>query len=132
MSESQLRRNVIKILKGRHAKPIENALAAGTPDVNYAEGWIELKKLAKWPKNANTPVRIRHFTENQRLWLTDRWEVGGASWLLIQIDKTFLLYNGSDVNQIGSLTRAEMLELAAQRWEGLRELKEGLSQCLER
>lgn len=132
MSETVLRQNIIKILKHRHARSVENRCGSGTPDVNYADGWIELKMLKKWPAREHTPVKIRHFTPQQKIWISDRWEAGGAVYLLIQVNKTFLLYNGCDVQEIGSVTRERMIELAARQWEGLAALKEGLIQCLER
>ena len=52
MSEAALWRRVRKGLPG-HLVRVENAVEAGTPDVNYcidgAEGWIELKQLDRWP-----------------------------------------------------------------------------------
>lgn len=134
MSEKRLRRNVLEILReaGLDAYPVENVVCPGMPDVNYVEGMIELKQLKAWPKRETTPVRIRHFTIGQKAWLAKRWAAGGNAYLLLEISKTFLLYNGNDVYKIGTLTEKQLRELAASVWEGLPALRKELPLCLKR
>lgn len=109
------------MLRPLHAIPVENGLFPGTPDVNYAGGWIELKKLLQWPKSCNAnPVRVGHFTPQQRMWLRKRWEAKpGSSWLLIQIENVFLLLEGHTAAEIlGNATRPELEAQARAVWTG--------------
>lgn len=136
MSEKQLRRNVTRILRDAGLDPVavENVAHPGTPDVNYADGWIELKQLDTWPVRADTPVRIEHLTAQQRIFLLRRCKEGGAAWLLLQVGGNFLLFEGDLVGpDFGrTLTRDELLHLARKAWIGLEEMKEGLPKCLKK
>lgn len=133
MSEAGQRRRVLRALRQCHGIPVENTAArAGTPDVNYAEGWIELKWLRQWPKRATTVVRLPHFRLVQRRWLRDRWRVGGAAWLLLQCRREWLLFDGQTAHDhVGQVTLKELRALARARWEyGLRDRE--LIECLKR
>lgn len=59
--------------RGLDATSVENPACPGTPDVQYIDGWLELKFLEEWPKRAETTVRIEHFTPQQRCWLLRRF-----------------------------------------------------------
>lgn len=39
-SEKDMRKRVVSALKTLHAVSVENGVGAGTPDVNYAGGWL--------------------------------------------------------------------------------------------
>ena len=67
MSERRMRKNVCDWLKDYDAFAVENPANPGTPDVSYVEGWIELKQLDAWPAREDTPVRIEHYTPQQRI-----------------------------------------------------------------
>lgn len=132
MSESGQRGRVIRALKPLHAIPVENPIGPGTPDVNYIEGWIELKWLRRWPARAETVVALPHFTLGQRRWLRNRHRDGGAAWLLLQCQSEWLLFHGLDAHDyVGKLTRAE-LYICAQVWwsKGLKDKE--LVECLQR
>lgn len=94
MKESAMRKIVINALSGLDAISVENPARPGTPDVNYIEGWVELKVLEQWPVRAATKVRVPCFTPQQRLWLRRRWQRGGEVYFLILIAKDWLLFNG--------------------------------------
>ena len=94
MSEKDQRRRVVKALRELHAIAVENPARVGTPDVNYAGGWIELKWLRQWPVKPETPVRFPHFTLTQKAWITQRAKVGGNIWVLIQCKKDWLIFDG--------------------------------------
>jgi hypothetical protein len=97
---------------------IENAVAAGTPDVNYCfhgcEGWIEFKEVAEWPPNGG-PLRVPHFTPRQRLWLRRRRRAGGRAWLLLRVRATseWLLFDGAVAAELLGTSAREVLQLAA-------------------
>lgn len=132
MSESGQRKRVVKALKPLHGIPVENPVRPGTPDVNYIEGWIELKWLRRWPANSWTNVRIDHFTIQQRRFLRDRYERGGNAWLLLQVGREWLLFTGLDAyNYVGKVTREGLYKVARMRWtKGL--VDEDLRICLTR
>ena len=83
MSESTLRQGLVSAFHkaGVSAVSIEGA-SAGTPDVCWRDGWIELKALPGWPVRAGTPVRIEHLTREQILWGIE-WTQGGGQWHLL-------------------------------------------------
>jgi Mesyanzhinovviridae DNA helicase len=95
---------------------VEMKFGRGTPDVNYIEGWIELKWLRGWPVKEG-PVAISHYTNHQRLWLKRRWEKGGKSFLLLQVKKEWLIFAGCDAPPVGTLTREELLSIALMHWQ---------------
>lgn len=72
MSEKAMRHRVIKALKPLDAISVENSVHPGTPDVNCVGAWIELKQVAKWPTITRALLNIRHFTQEQRIWLRRR------------------------------------------------------------
>ena len=125
-----MRRNVIKALHELHAVPIESRVRAGVPDVAYINGWIELKWLRDWPKRVDTIVRIHHYTQQQRIWLRRHWELGGNSWLLLQVKREWLLFDGPTAYMhVGNLDRLDLTNHAMRYWDnGLKpvELREFL------
>ena len=117
-----MRRRVIQWLKPLNAIPVENPAQPGTPDVNYVEGWIELKKLNAWPRDGEAVVRVEHFTPQQRNWLKLRRMRGGRAWLLLQVKDEWLLFDGrTAADTLGRVNRHELERLAARHWRnGLR------------
>lgn len=89
---------------------VENAVALGMPDVNCTTCWIELKYIPKWPERGG-PLRIPHYTPQQRVWLLRRWNCGGLAFLLVRVTaKEFFLFDGIVAAQeVGSLSREEMI-----------------------
>lgn len=130
MSERDQRQIVVSALKGLHAISVENKIHPGTPDVNYMEGWIELKWLRAWPKRGDTVVRLSHFNVSQRLWLKRRCNLGGSSWLLLQCRREWLLFTGRDAaDYVGRVTRDGLYRCARVLWtQGL--IKRELVDCL--
>ena len=118
MSEAGQRARIILALKPLNAIPVENPVRPGTPDVNYVEGWIELKWLRRWPKQADTVVRLEHFTLRQRRWLRDRCKAAGQAWLMLQCGQEWLLFTGQVAHDhVGLVTRKELYNLAQIRWK---------------
>lgn len=124
------RPKVLKVLKPLHAIPVENSAKPGTPDVNYREGWIELKWLRQWPVRDDTVVKIEHYTLIQRRFGRDRWARGGHSWLLLQVRRDWLLFTGPVAHDcVGLLNKRDLCEQAHRHWTaGLP--REELIECL--
>lgn len=130
MSEKTQRRRVVKALRSLDAVSVENAVYPGTPDVNFCEGWIELKWLRRWPAKDSTVVSLDHFTPQQRQWLRRRWDRGGRAWLLLQVGKEWLLFDGHTAcDTVGHVTRRELKFHAAQYWPSGLDDKE-LKKCM--
>lgn len=135
MSESGQRQRVIRALKSLDAIPVENPMRPGTPDVNCTVAWLELKWLRRWPARPDTVVRIEHFTNRQRMFLRRRWGIArggaGAAWLLLQVGREWLLFDGETAgDHVGRVCRSELYNLARVRWtQGLsnKELQECLT-----
>lgn len=112
MSEQGMRAKVVKLLKPLDAVSVENPAYPGTPDVNYVEGWIELKWLREWPREAGV-VPLPHFTPQQRVWLFKRWMKKGNVFMLIQCRKEWLLFDGQTASEVvGHATREELIQKA--------------------
>lgn len=91
---------------------VENAVALGMPDVNYRDGWIELKYAPEWPKRGG-PLRIPHYTPQQRVWLLRRWRARGNAFLLLRVNGSeFFLFDGVTAQDVGELTREQLITRA--------------------
>jgi len=107
------------LLAGFHPKRIECEDQKGVPDVNCSLGWIELKQKRKadMPKRVNTPVRLDHFTPEQRAWLAGRANVGGACWLLLLMGDEWLLFDGMVAAlHVGKVPAGQLRQLACAAW----------------
>lgn len=113
-----MRRNLVRGLASLDALAVENPAKPGTADINFSEGWIELKWMRRWPVNAwERPVLINHFTPQQRVFLMRRWAVGQSSWLLLQVGREWLLFNGQfAAEHVGMVTRGALLDECDARW----------------
>lgn len=121
MDESGFWSYIEKGMKGRwDASRHEDLLGLGVPDVSFGcggqNGWIELKYLPKFPKRPATPVKIRHYTNEQKIWLRKRGKAGGSTWLFLRIEKEFLLFHWTKCREVGKLPIGELREIARARW----------------
>lgn len=117
-AESRMRQRVRLALRGLDPISIENPVHPGTPDLNYVEGFVELKVAEKWPERTTTILRIPHFTPQQRVWLMRRVRAGGRAFLLLRVDGDWFLFRGDRAAEIvGRGTRAELEAAAIGRWE---------------
>jgi hypothetical protein len=112
MSEAVMRGRVVLALRELDAHAIENPIHPGTPDINYVEGWIELKWLRSWPKRADTVIPLEHFTKQQRIWLLRRARYNGNVYLLLQVNREWLLIHGRRVAHIGFLRKQELIGIS--------------------
>jgi len=116
MSEKQLRRVVVNMLSPLDAVAVENPAYPGTPDVNFVEGWIELKVAERWPPQGGI-LRLEHFTQHQRVWLLRRWRRGGRALLLLRVGREWLLFDGETAAKIvGRADKNKLLASAARHW----------------
>lgn len=76
----------------------ENVVGAGTPDVSYTKGHIELKALPRWPKDPYSVVTVQGLIDRpaQVPWLMRRWKAGGPCWLMLRGGNETLLFSGWD------------------------------------
>jgi len=132
VSEKSQRTRVTRALKPLHGFAVENVCLPGTPDVNCTLGWIELKWIEDWPARASTPVRLEHYTPQQRIFAQKRGRAGGLSLLLLQVESTqdWLLFDGPTAARIvGHVPRAELFEGALAHWVG-HDMEKNLVPCL--
>lgn len=133
MSERSQRARVVKALRKLDGFAVENMCLEGTPDVNYAEGWIELKWLKDWPKRESTIVRARKFNKHQRLFLEDRCRVGQA-YLILQVEKTqewLLFWGATAAKVVDAATQKELRQHALAVWKG-RTFDTEIAECLSK
>jgi len=127
-----MRDDVVKWLKPLNAVSVENTVAGpGTPDVNYVEGWIELKSLEEWPKREDTPLRVDHYTPQQKVWAVRRRRAHGRCHLLLKVGQDWLLLDGAvAARELGKVTKERLMELAEEKWVGAP--GEELLECLRK
>ncbi len=105
-------------LKALDPVRIESHLtASGIPDVNYSQGWIELKYAERWPPRQG-PLRVDHFTPEQRGWLVQRRQAGGLAFLLLKVGRyEWLLFDGLVAAAlVGEATRERLYTACIARW----------------
>jgi hypothetical protein len=119
MSEASMRGRVVRALKSLDAVAVENPCCPGTPDVNFIGGWIELKWLPRWKRNAETnPVLIDHYTKQQRNWLRRRVQKGGKAYLMLQVGREYLLFDGiTAADNVGLVARPALRKLAMLKFD---------------
>jgi hypothetical protein len=87
---------------------------AGVPDVVCSVGgrhhFIELKSVVRFPKKDKTPIRLPHFTSDQRWWLKQHGEAGESCYVFLKVDKEYFLYHWSNLAGLGEWTRQELMD----------------------
>lgn len=108
--ESAMRRQVTSLLRdaGLDPQAVESAVSPGMPDINWVGGWIELKCVAEYPKRAETPIRVPHYTPQQKSWALRREAAGGKVHLLVKVDSDWYLFRTPESVQVGELTAQQM------------------------
>lgn len=92
---------------------VENMLTTpGLPDVCHIFGWAEIKISSKWPVKDTTPLRIDHYTDQQRKWAQNWVEAGGSYRLVCKVAGEWFVFKVPDSLEVGKLTRAEMVTRA--------------------
>lgn len=130
MSEDILRSRFTHAIRKLDPVKVENPAKPGTPDINYIEGWVELKWLPEWPKRAGTTVKFPKFYPQQRVWLVKRTLAGGKCFVLVQIASIYLLYQGGYAGQhFNRMTKDELIKNALKVWDYFPEME--LVECLK-
>jgi len=115
--ENTMKRTVIKLLRTLHGTSIENGVGIGTPDVAYAGGWLELKCIENWPKRELTPLRLPHFTPQQKVWLVKHSQCGGEAYILLKVAQDWLLLGAKwSAMHLGEVPRSDILAAAIEWW----------------
>jgi hypothetical protein len=126
-TESMQWRKLRPFLQAAKLDPVrvENPICPGTPDVNFINGWIELKTIEVWPPREGAIVSIRHFTPQQRVWLYRRWKYApGTTHLLLEVRAVgqWLLFDGDVAAKIVGRATAAVHRGAARAVLGAHEL----------
>lgn len=117
-------------MKPWHAIPVENPAKPGTADINYTDGWIEMKYLRAWPKRSDTVVRVDTYTPQQRNFARQRASAGGKVWFMLVVGNEWLLLRGEDAAEyVGTVTAEGLYDLAARTWTR-KPRREELEKCL--
>ena len=82
-------------------------------------GWIELKHRGMAPIRPTTVCKIDHYTDDQRIWLRDKGNAGGMTFLLLQLGRTFMLFDHEQCQDVGRVTSSELIELSCWNHDGL-------------
>ncbi len=120
MLESDMRQILVALLKPLHAIAVENGYChPGSPDINYAEGWIECKATNNWPARPGTAVVLDHpVTPEQKIFMMKRERVNGACFVMLNISGEWLLFEGKIAAEyLGRATRVELYDLAVRCWK---------------
>lgn len=118
MDEGKFRPSVLAALRPLDAVFVENVMGSGMPDINYVEGWLELKWLKAWPVRPGTVVKLPEFTPQQRIFLLNRCRAGGSARFLLRVGKEWILLPGiwSALRLGKTATKAEILAAAERYW----------------
>jgi hypothetical protein len=122
--ESVLRKYITAGLKDYgHIVAVENVVFPGHPDIDYCiagqSGHIELKKLDAWPVRTDTPVRIPHYTAQQRLWLKERYDAMGRVFLLVKVMREYFLFDMPTALYICDWSQQEWRDNACMYWKNI-------------
>lgn len=113
MAEKNLNARVMDALRGFDPVRIENAVGPGTPDIAYIGGWIEDKQLEAWPVRADTPVRVAHYTPQQRAWHSRHSRAGGRVHVVIEVARDVFVFRGDEAaSGLGHWNREQMFARA--------------------
>lgn len=96
-----------------HFTRVENAVAAGMPDVDFCirgiEGRLELKHRADEPARIETPVfKHKGLRESQLLWIRTRVKHGGRVFILAEVAGSRWLLPGSVADDFNDMTLFEI------------------------
>ncbi len=121
MSESRLWEYLRTGMGARwEAQRHEDRFTPGIPDVSYSitrHGWIELKYLPTKPKKSSSILKIDHYTQDQRNWAIRHGRRAGLCFMLLQVNKTYMLFDWTKATLIGSTDFETHKRLALGVWE---------------
>ena len=103
----------------------EDKLSYGIPDVGFVlkgagpYGFIELKRVKEFPKRPTTVIRIPHpeHWKIQQAWIRRVGRLTGRVFLLLQVAKTYFLFDWRETQLVGELPKDRLYELSLGYWE---------------
>lgn len=118
-AEKTLRKKICRALRRYGALPVENPCVPGTPDVSCSLAWLELKE-ADMPKRATTPVRVPHYTEDQRRVHRFIEDGGGLVFVLVQVGRNLVMLTATVARDIlNHVPFSELEANAVHSWKKL-------------
>lgn len=112
-----MRQSLIKNMKNIDAQAVESYTRPGIPDVDSVYGHIELKWLKSWPKREETLVALDHYTKVQRIWHKRRIRKNGVVYVLLQVGREWLLFDGQRAaNYLGILCQEDLIKASVKYW----------------
>lgn len=127
MSEAALWKNLRKKMVPRYFSEVtrhEDSVSSGIADVSFvirdqveldskgSHGWMELKYKSKKPVRRTTICRLDHFTDEQKIWLMKKGRTGGKTFVLLQLERDYLLFDWKVLDYVGTVTTEELYEHA--------------------
>jgi hypothetical protein len=119
MSEKNMWKNVRKKMVPQfwaEATRHEDAYQRGIADVSFVQnglhGWMELKYRAVAPVRPSTICKINHYTDDQRIWLRHKGNAGGMTFLLLQLGRSYMLFDHVQCQEVGRVTTSELIDLS--------------------
>jgi len=104
-------------LGGLHPQRVESGITPGLPDIYFIGGWIECKHVNGWPARGG-PLRLSHFTPQQKAWHRMHYRCGGNSFVMLQVGRDYLLFDGHTAVQIlGEATEGQLRGWATAVWK---------------
>lgn len=106
---------------------IEDAYSSGIPDVAFSAswkrkriaGWIELKRVLKYPVRKATPIKMEHFTKEQKLFLKLHGRLSHSAYLFVQVENDYYIFDHINIDKLGDeYDRADFERLCCGMWRG--------------
>jgi hypothetical protein len=99
---TNLRAKLTALYAGIDVMRVENTTQDGTPDVNMCfegdEVWVELKHVHAFPKRETTTVGKKEWIRRAQVdWAYARTKSGGTVFLLVQVEREYFLFTGSQI-----------------------------------
>lgn len=117
MNEKQLWAFIRSKCRGKWlAQRHEDRISVGIPDVSFAicgvgHGWVELKSIS-CQLSPSAIVKVPHFTESQRAWLSSFGAVGGGCFVVLAVNGYILLLTSDAVSKVGQCTWGELVSMS--------------------
>ncbi|MCK9231141.1 MAG: hypothetical protein RBS96_02535 [Dehalococcoidales bacterium] len=122
-SENGLKKTLYRKLRGLWIPTdIESPCSPGVPDIYYTNrvykrmGWVELKYIHRWPINSQRILKVEHFTPQQKNWIRLNHKAGARVFLMIQVGKDYLIFDGETAQNVGAMNKHEMFVMALKSW----------------
>jgi len=112
MSESKLWQLIKPVESYGHIERVEVTMPIGMSDtfykINDIPGWCELKYVREYPKRISTPIRVNHFTEDQKRFLGRMIRHGYKARVLVMVEDDLYLFGSPALFSVGKMQRDVM------------------------